>query len=129
MLLAYSKMWLYDELLSSDVPEDALALSRTPQANKEGMALKLRSRMKSAADAANAAAACSLNWIWWKGSDGNPSNANRRVGLSIRFFGDDVVYAPKERPAPRYPGTSALLRPGEPLRGPWFPQVYPRPSS
>jgi bifunctional UDP-N-acetylglucosamine pyrophosphorylase/glucosamine-1-phosphate N-acetyltransferase len=40
--------------VTKDVPEDALALSRTPQTNKEGMALKLRSRMKSAADAAKA---------------------------------------------------------------------------
>jgi ectoine hydroxylase-related dioxygenase (phytanoyl-CoA dioxygenase family) len=57
-------------------------------------------------------------------ADGKP-----RRTLSIRFFGDDVVYAPKDRPAPRYPGTAALVKPGEPLRGPWFPQVYPRPGN
>jgi len=54
-------------------------------------------------------------------ADGSP-----RRTLSIRFFGDDVVYAPKKRPAPIYPGTSALIEPGQPLRGPWFPQVHPR---
>lgn len=49
-----------------------------------------------------------------------------RRTLSIRFFGDDVVYKRQPRPAPPYPGTSALVRPGEPLRGPWFPKLYPR---
>lgn len=29
------------------------------------------------------------------GADGNPSNANRRVGLSIRFFGEDARYDPR----------------------------------
>lgn len=53
-------------------------------------------------------------------ADGSP-----RRTLSIRFFGDDVVYDPPRRPAPRYPGTEALLERGDPLRGPWFPQVWP----
>ena len=34
-------------------------------------------------------------------------------------------YQTRPRPAPTYPGTAALLKPGEPLRGPWFPQLYP----
>lgn len=29
------------------------------------------------------------------GADGNPSNAKRRVGLSIRFFGEDARYDPR----------------------------------
>ena len=59
------------------------------------------------------------------GGGATASSAPRRP-LSIRFFGDDVVYDPPVRPAPTYPGTEALLEPGDPLRGPWFPQVHPR---
>lgn len=55
---------------------------------------------------------------------GATSHSRSRRTLSIRFFGDDVVYREQPRPAPTYPGTSALVRPGEPLRGPWFPQVH-----
>jgi ectoine hydroxylase-related dioxygenase (phytanoyl-CoA dioxygenase family) len=57
---------------------------------------------------------------------GATSTSRPRRTLSIRFFGDDVVYRPQPRPAPTYPGISALVKPGEPLRGPWFPQLYPR---
>jgi ectoine hydroxylase-related dioxygenase (phytanoyl-CoA dioxygenase family) len=57
---------------------------------------------------------------------GATAGGRPRRTLSLRFFGDDVVYETRPRPAPRYPGTSALLQPGDPLRGPWFPQVYPR---
>jgi ectoine hydroxylase-related dioxygenase (phytanoyl-CoA dioxygenase family) len=57
---------------------------------------------------------------------GATEHSRPRRTLSIRFFGDDVVYEPPARPAPRYPGTAALLEPGDPLRGPWFPQVWPR---
>jgi ectoine hydroxylase-related dioxygenase (phytanoyl-CoA dioxygenase family) len=60
------------------------------------------------------------------GGGASPYGRRRRT-LSIRFFGDDVVYRPNERPAPKFPGTSALLEPGAPLRGPWFPQVHPIP--
>ena len=56
---------------------------------------------------------------------GATADSSPRRTLSIRFFGDDIVYAPKKRPAPTYPGTSALIEPGQPLRGPWFPQVHP----
>jgi len=51
--------------------------------------------------------------------------AKPRRTLWVRFFGDDVTYQTRPRPAPPYPGTAALLKPGDPLRGPWFPQVYP----
>lgn len=60
---------------------------------------------------------------------GASATSRPRRTLSLRFYGDDVVYEDRPRPAPRYPGTSALIQPGEPLRGPWFPQVYPRPTS
>ncbi len=52
-------------------------------------------------------------------------DAPPRRTLSLRFFGENVVYRQQPRPAPTYPGISALIKPGEPLRGPWFPQVYP----
>jgi ectoine hydroxylase-related dioxygenase (phytanoyl-CoA dioxygenase family) len=60
---------------------------------------------------------------------GATATSRPRRTLSIRFFGDDVVYERRPRPAPTYPGISALLEPGEPLRGPWFPQLLPRPAS
>jgi len=56
------------------------------------------------------------------GGGASPTARPRRT-LSLRFFGDDVVYEPRPRPAPTYPGISALLKPGDPLRGPWFPQL------
>lgn len=58
------------------------------------------------------------------GGGATPESAPRRT-LSLRFFGDDVTYDPPRRPAPRYPGLDAVLEVGEPLRGPWFPQVFP----
>lgn len=41
--------------VTMSVPADALAISRTKQTNKEGVAAKLRARMKAASDAAKAA--------------------------------------------------------------------------
>ena len=41
--------------VTMDVPADALAISRTKQANKDGVAAKLRARMKASADAAKQA--------------------------------------------------------------------------
>lgn len=58
---------------------------------------------------------------------GGGSSRNRRRTLSVRFFGDDVVY--EERPgdpSPPFPGVAAALEPGEPLRSSWFPQLRPR---
>ncbi|MBO9694693.1 MAG: phytanoyl-CoA dioxygenase family protein [Sphingopyxis sp.] len=53
---------------------------------------------------------------------------HRRRTLSIRMFGDDVVYV--ERPgaghSPAFPGVSEALNPGDPLRHPWFPRLLPR---
>jgi ectoine hydroxylase-related dioxygenase (phytanoyl-CoA dioxygenase family) len=59
---------------------------------------------------------------------GSVANGSARRTLSVRFFGDDVVYAPKPRPAPTYPGHSVGLEPGDPLRGAWFPRLLPRPE-
>jgi ectoine hydroxylase-related dioxygenase (phytanoyl-CoA dioxygenase family) len=60
---------------------------------------------------------------------GATANSRPRRTLSVRFFGDDVTYETRPRPAPTYPGTAALVKPGEPLRGPWFPQLLPRPDT
>jgi ectoine hydroxylase-related dioxygenase (phytanoyl-CoA dioxygenase family) len=52
-----------------------------------------------------------------------------RRSLSLRFYGDGVRYA--ERLAgndPEFPGVSEALRPGDLLRHPWFPKLYPRPA-
>ena len=56
---------------------------------------------------------------------GSALEGKGRRTLSLRFFGEDVVYKEQPRPAPTYPGISALVAAGEPLRGPWFPQVHP----
>lgn len=59
---------------------------------------------------------------------GAAAEGHARRTLSIRFFGDDVVYEERPIPAPSYPGIAALLKPGEALRGPWFPRLLPRPT-
>jgi ectoine hydroxylase-related dioxygenase (phytanoyl-CoA dioxygenase family) len=61
---------------------------------------------------------------------GGGASEGRRRTLSVRFFGDDVVY--EERPGrtePPFPGLAATCTPGEPLRGAWFPQLLPRPTT
>ena len=53
---------------------------------------------------------------------------NRRT-VTFRFFGDDVEFARPVagRMEPNFSGVmSSGLRPGDPLRHSWFPQVYPR---
>jgi ectoine hydroxylase-related dioxygenase (phytanoyl-CoA dioxygenase family) len=59
---------------------------------------------------------------------GGASDGPRRT-LSLRFFGDDVVYEPRPGGAsPPCPGVASCLEPGDPLRSSWFPQVRPRPA-
>jgi ectoine hydroxylase-related dioxygenase (phytanoyl-CoA dioxygenase family) len=59
---------------------------------------------------------------------GGASSGARRT-LSLRFFGEDVVYEPRPgKPSPAFPGVAATLKPGDPLRSSWFPQVRPRPE-
>jgi len=61
---------------------------------------------------------------------GGGASEGRRRTLSIRFFGDDVVYEQRPgRSEPPYPGLPATCTPGEPLRGSWFPQLLPRPTT
>jgi ectoine hydroxylase-related dioxygenase (phytanoyl-CoA dioxygenase family) len=63
---------------------------------------------------------------------GGPGIGGRRRTVSFRLFGDDVVFqhAPAGDMVPALPGVLASgLEPGDPLRGPWFPQVRPRPQT
>jgi len=53
----------------------------------------------------------------------------QRRSLVLRFFGEGTRYVERElAPDPEFPGVSEALRPGDLLRHPWFPQVYPRPK-
>jgi ectoine hydroxylase-related dioxygenase (phytanoyl-CoA dioxygenase family) len=61
---------------------------------------------------------------------GGAIHEGQRRTLSVRFFGDDVTY--RELPGraePSYPGLAEMIKPGEPLRGHWFPQLLPRPTT
>lgn len=64
---------------------------------------------------------------------GGPTGADgRRRALAIRMFGDNVVYAerPPSRPTvPLTPGLSQHLKPGDPLRSPWYPILRPVPDA
>lgn len=67
------------------------------------------------------------------GAPGVAGNSRRRV-FSLRVLGDDMVHAP--RPWITSPDLSAVLahdgderHPGQPLSGPWFPQLWPRVAS
>ncbi len=62
---------------------------------------------------------------------GPTGSAARRRALAIRCFGADVVYAtrPPSRPTvPLTPGLSRHLKPGDPLRSPWYPPLRPVPA-
>jgi hypothetical protein len=56
----------------------------------------------------------------------------RVVGVdpSAPYYGDDIVFAlrPSTKPTqPRTPGLSLQLKPGDPLRSSWYPQLRPVP--
>ena len=60
---------------------------------------------------------------------GGASEGSRRT-VSMRFYGDGVVYEPRPgRPSPPFPGVASMLKPGDPLRSSWFPQLLPRPTT
>ncbi|WP_158971810.1 phytanoyl-CoA dioxygenase family protein [Chachezhania sediminis] len=60
------------------------------------------------------------------GARGNTS-ANRRRAFSVRFVGDDAVYADRPgRTSPPFPGHG--MRAGERLREDWFPTIFDRSS-
>lgn len=57
--------------------------------------------------------------------------AGRRRAITIRCYGDDVVYAtrPPTRPTvPLTPGLGLKLKPGDPLRHPYYPRLRPLPE-
>jgi len=62
---------------------------------------------------------------------GGPTRVDgRRRAIAIRMFGDDVVFAtrpPSMPTVPLTPGLAQHLRPGDPLRSPWYPQLRPVP--
>ena len=64
---------------------------------------------------------------------GGPTHLNsQRRALAVRTFGDDVVLAerPSSQPTvPLTPGLSIYLKPGDPLRSPWYPRLRPVPKS
>jgi len=58
---------------------------------------------------------------------GEMREGGRRRSLSLRFVGDDAIYVQRPlEPDPAFPGITEALRPGDPLRHSWFPQVYPQ---
>ncbi len=62
---------------------------------------------------------------------GQTSEGRKRRTLSVRLFGDDIVYAtrPDTRPTvPLTPGLSLDLNPGDPLRSPYYPKIRPMPD-
>ena len=63
---------------------------------------------------------------------GGPTGpTGKRRAITIRCYGDDIVYAerPPTRPTvPLTPGLSLSLKPGDPLRSPWYPRLRPVPE-
>ena len=63
------------------------------------------------------------------GGAATESGQQRRT-LSLRFFGDDAVYArrPTQAPAPLIAGLHDAMNPGDPFRHPAFPKLRPAPQ-
>jgi ectoine hydroxylase-related dioxygenase (phytanoyl-CoA dioxygenase family) len=62
---------------------------------------------------------------------GATAPGGRRRAITIRCYGEDIVYAerPSSRPTvPRTPGLGRMLKPGDPLRSAWYPQLRPVPA-
>lgn len=64
---------------------------------------------------------------------GGPTSVNtERRAITIRCFGDDVVFAsrpPTRRTTPLTPGLALWLKPGDPLRSPYYPRLRPLPEA
>lgn len=61
------------------------------------------------------------------GAPGNPQASRRRRVLTTVWFGDDATWGVRPSPPrPHFEGHG--LKPGEPLRSPYFPQLWPRPT-
>ncbi|MCZ6711529.1 MAG: phytanoyl-CoA dioxygenase family protein [Gammaproteobacteria bacterium] len=62
---------------------------------------------------------------------GPTKQVERRRAITVRCYGDDVVYVkrPDSRPTvPLTPGLSLALNPGDPLRHPYYPKLRPLPE-
>ncbi|MBI1179502.1 MAG: hypothetical protein GC201_03025 [Alphaproteobacteria bacterium] len=62
---------------------------------------------------------------------GHTTEGRRRRTLSVRLYGDDIVFAtrPDSRPTvPLTPGLKLKLKPGDPLRSPYYPRIRPLPE-
>jgi hypothetical protein len=62
---------------------------------------------------------------------GHTTAGTSRRALAVRIFGEDVVFAdrPKtRRTAPHTPGLELTLKPGDPLRHPYYPRLRPLPA-
>ncbi len=62
---------------------------------------------------------------------GHTTEGHKRRTLSARLYGDDMVYAkrPDTRPTvPLTPGLHQALKPGDPLRSPYYPRLRPIPD-
>lgn len=64
---------------------------------------------------------------------GGPTRVDgRRRALALRCYGEDVVFAtrpPSMPTVPLTPGLAQHLKPGDPLRSPWYPQLRPVPEA
>jgi ectoine hydroxylase-related dioxygenase (phytanoyl-CoA dioxygenase family) len=59
---------------------------------------------------------------------GEMQEGGKRRSLNLRFFGEGTRFVDREQGHdPDFPGVAEVLRHGDLLRHPWFPQVYPRP--
>ena len=63
---------------------------------------------------------------------GHTTEGHKRRTLSARLYGEDITFAtrPDSRPTvPLTPGLSHHLKPGDPLRSPYYPRLRPLPES
>ncbi|HXP73593.1 MAG TPA: phytanoyl-CoA dioxygenase family protein [Stellaceae bacterium] len=61
------------------------------------------------------------------GAPGNPQPSRHRRVLTTVWFGDDATYGVRPSPPrPHFEGHG--LKPGDPMRSPYFPQIWPRPA-
>ena len=61
------------------------------------------------------------------GAPGNPQPTRHRRVLTTVWFGDDAAYGVRPSPPrPHFEGHG--LKPGDPMRSPYFPQLWPRPA-
>jgi ectoine hydroxylase-related dioxygenase (phytanoyl-CoA dioxygenase family) len=71
--------------------------------------------------------AVAFHFLTLHGAPGNRATGRRRRAFSARVVGDDARWAVRKgRTSPPFAGVT--LAPGDPLQGPEFPVLYPRPA-